>query len=146
VRALAVWKGTGTPLSVWQQRQGQGADYVFYKVGILPERDDLHRRIEARWNEMLEIGLEDELRSLQKKGYTAEMPGLQGLGIAAFFDYFAGKLTREQALEAGVVAHRQYAKRQCTWLRNSYHADKILAKAELEDVKMLVVSAFNVPR
>lgn len=135
VRGLAVFHGTGKPLSAWQAgglRREREAGFV--KIGVMPERNELKKRIALRWAQMVEKGLVDEVRVLREKGFAAEMPGLKGLAIPLWFAHAAGEVPLERALEAAIVEDRRYAKRQYTWLRNSYGADVVLEKA---DIKLL---------
>lgn len=123
VRALAVQAATGTPLSVWQQGEKKGAPFTFIKLGLMPGREELHARIHKRWLKMVDAGVVGEVAALQAAGYTPDMPGLTGLGIPQFFQYLEGGCQLEDAIQAGATAHRQYAKRQCTWLGNTYKPD-----------------------
>lgn len=132
-RGLAVWRATGKRLSEWQEAPLVKPELgiQFFKVGLCPARDVLHSRLEARWQEMLKAGLLDEMLGLRERGFTPDLPALDGLGIAPLFDHLDGKLGLDEAVQAGLASHRQYAKRQVTWLRNQYAPDLTL---ELPDV------------
>lgn len=119
-RALAVHAFTGTPLSVWQQIPPKAPPYSFQKLALNPERESLYANIEKRWNLMLENGLLEEITALKEDGYTLDMPGLQGLGIPDLYDYLENGVTLEQASLSTIQGTRNYAKRQVTWLRNTY--------------------------
>ncbi|MCP5405821.1 MAG: tRNA (adenosine(37)-N6)-dimethylallyltransferase MiaA [Pseudomonadaceae bacterium] len=122
-RGLAVHGATGRALSEWQQAPASGSPFAFIKLALCPPREVLHRRIADRWQAMLEQGLLEEIRSLKEAGHAATLPALTGLGVAELYRYFEGDLSLEQAVELGIISHRQYAKRQATWLNNQYAAD-----------------------
>ena len=133
-RGLVVYTHTGTPLSKWQAMPGKVPPYAFKKLGLSPERELLYARIEARWGKMLERGVVEEIRHLKDEGYTLDMPGLQGLGIAEIYDYLDSRLSLEDAGKAAVQGTRHYAKRQVTWLRNTFKAEQEFGTgAELVD-------------
>lgn len=130
VRGLAVQRHTGKPLSVWQEGPKVPAPYDFVKLALSPEREVLHERIARRWELMREAGVVDEVRALKDAGYSRELPGLTGLAVAELYDYIDGHLSWEEATAQAVAGTRQYAKRQVTWLRNSYGAVREFASAD----------------
>lgn len=133
-RGLAVYDATGTPLSTWQEAPRQAAPFRFIKLALCPPREVLHARIAARWQQMLEEGLLEEIRALQHVGYAATLPALTGLGVAELYRHLDGELTLEQAVELGIISHRQYAKRQVTWLNNQYAAAHTFTTANPAEV------------
>ena len=130
VRGLVVYTHTGVPLSEWQAVPPKAPPYRFRALAISPERDELYARIERRWGQMVEAGVVDEVRALKEAGYTLDMPGLQGLGIAEIYDFLDGALSWEEAARQAVQGTRHYAKRQVTWLRNTYKAEAVFGDAE----------------
>jgi tRNA dimethylallyltransferase len=126
-RGLTVYTHTGTPLSAWQAIPTTPPPYNFRKLGLSPERELLYARIERRWDMMVEAGVKDEVAALKEAGYTLDMPGLQGLGIPEIFDHLDGALSWEEASRVAVQGTRHYAKRQVTWLRNTYGAEREFA-------------------
>ncbi len=129
VRGMAVYTHTGVPLSEWQAVPPKAPPYRFRALAISPERDELYARIERRWGLMVEAGVVDEVRALKDAGYTLDMPGLQGLGIAEIYDYLDGNLSWDEAARQAVQGTRNYAKRQVTWLRNTYKAEAVFEDA-----------------
>lgn len=123
-RALAVQAHTGTPLSTWQaQKRDTPRPYAFQTLALCPPRPLLHQRIALRWEMMKTAGVVEEALALRQRGYTAEMPGITGLGIVDLWDYLSGHTTWEQTTARVVAKTRQYAKRQITWLRHQYPAE-----------------------
>ncbi|RYG60610.1 MAG: tRNA (adenosine(37)-N6)-dimethylallyltransferase MiaA [Alphaproteobacteria bacterium] len=128
-RGLVVYTHTGVPLSEWQAMPPKAPPYRFRKLAISPDRELLYSRIETRWGQMVEAGVVDEVRALKDAGYTLDMPGLQGLGIAEIYDYLDGNLSWDETARQAVQGTRHYAKRQVTWLRNTYKAEHTFESA-----------------
>jgi tRNA dimethylallyltransferase len=119
-RALEVYRLTGQPLSSLQGRRNLSPfPYHPLKLARAPrERSLLHQRIEARFHRMLKQGFEQEVRQLLARwDLSPEMPSLRLVGYRQMVRYLLGKWDRETMIEKGVVATRQLAKRQFTWLR-----------------------------
>ncbi|MFZ2587612.1 MAG: tRNA (adenosine(37)-N6)-dimethylallyltransferase MiaA [Alphaproteobacteria bacterium] len=134
-RGLSVWEGSGRTLTAWQGVKGQGAPFDFVKIGLCPPRPVLHERIIARWKQMAAAGVVDEIRGLKDRGYTPALGSMKGLGIPELFAYIEGTMPLEAALEAGLIAHRQYAKRQETWLRNQFGAEVVLEILDISKIE-----------
>lgn len=118
-RALEVFELTGVPLSHWQAKPTEPFPYASRCLGLIPsDRSWLHERISRRFQLMLEQGFEREVKSLYDRGDLAEdMPSVRSVGYRQMWQYFKGELDYTQMLERGIIATRQLAKRQLTWLR-----------------------------
>jgi tRNA dimethylallyltransferase len=116
-RALEVVRSTGRPLSEWQrEKKGGITDRVtLHPLVLLPPRDWLHRRCDARFEEIFSDTGVEEVRLLLKRGLNSSLPVMRAIGVREIGGFLKGVLTREEALEAGRTATRQYAKRQYTW-------------------------------
>lgn len=93
--------------------------YQAIQLALIPaERSQLHARIATRFAAMLELGLVEELRSLQKK-YSLQpgLPSMRCVGYRQAWQYLAGEINESELLSQGIAATRQLAKRQLTWLR-----------------------------
>ncbi|MFP4561451.1 MAG: tRNA (adenosine(37)-N6)-dimethylallyltransferase MiaA [Thiohalorhabdus sp.] len=118
LRALEVCEATGRPLSELQREEGlPSADFPILRLALWRPREELWRRIEARFRAMLEGGLEEEVRALVQAGVDPDAPALRSVGYRQVREHLEGRRSREELLEAGVVATRRLAKRQLTWLR-----------------------------
>ncbi|MBX4992072.1 tRNA dimethylallyltransferase [Rhizobium binae] len=120
VRALEVIKATGRSIADFQGRSGPvviDADNA-RKIVVLPDRAVLHARINGRFEKMLQQGAEDEVRALLALGLPLEAPVMKAIGVSQIVAMLTGEMTREEVLEKGAAATRQYAKRQMTWFRN----------------------------
>ncbi|EJC80170.1 tRNA isopentenyltransferase MiaA [Rhizobium leguminosarum bv. trifolii WSM2297] len=120
VRALEVVKATGRSIADFQGRSGpvviDGAQAR--KIVVLPDRAVLHQRINGRFEQMLRQGAEDEVRALLALDLPAEAPVMKAIGVSQIAAMLTGEITRDEVLEKGAAATRQYAKRQMTWFRN----------------------------
>lgn len=121
-RALEVYKITGTPLSELQS-QSQGGIEQDYDVRqyalVLQNRALLHQRIEQRFMAMMEAGFASEVEQLFQRGdLHADLPSIRAAGYRQLWDYFEGYCGLDEAVEKAIIATRQLAKRQQTWLRN----------------------------
>lgn len=120
VRALEVMKATGRSIADFQ---GQSGPVIIdaaqaRKIVVLPDRAVLHQRINGRFEKMLQQGAEDEVRALLALDLPAEAPVMKAIGVSQITAMVRGEMTRDEVLEKGAAATRQYAKRQMTWFRN----------------------------
>ncbi|WP_234906189.1 tRNA (adenosine(37)-N6)-dimethylallyltransferase MiaA [Rhizobium rhizogenes] len=120
VRALEVIEATGQSIAAYQGRTGPvviDPDRA-QKIVVLPERTLLHQRINGRFETMLAMGAEEEVRALLALDLPAEMPVMKAIGVSQIAAMLRGEMTRDEVLETASAATRQYAKRQMTWFRN----------------------------
>ncbi len=120
LRALEVYALTGEPMSVWFERPHDNVlPFRPVKLIIAPEdRALLHARIAQRFRQMLDQGLLDEVRQLRARGdLNPDLPSMRAVGYRQAWAHLAGDLGAEEWLERGIIATRQLAKRQFTWLR-----------------------------
>ncbi len=125
LRALEVIELTGQPLSLLQeQNKGNRLPYRLVKLIRAPaQRKVLHERIEKRFLRMLELGFEDEVRRLMARpGFSPDLPSMRAVGYRQMIEHLRGRLSRDETREKIVVATRQLAKRQFTWLRQELDA------------------------
>ncbi|MFC1309916.1 MAG: tRNA (adenosine(37)-N6)-dimethylallyltransferase MiaA [gamma proteobacterium symbiont of Ctena orbiculata] len=121
LRALEVIEISGKTLTELQQGcVGHTFPYSVLKLVRAPlERSLLHARIERRFREMLAQGFEREVSALMRRGdLSPAMPSMRAVGYRQMLSYLLGELSREEMIEKGIIATRQLAKRQFTWLRS----------------------------
>lgn len=118
-RALEVYHLSGRPLSAHWQQQRPPERPILRLALIDPERAQLHRRIEARFAQMLQAGLIEEVRALRQRHATLRLalPSMRAVGYRQVWAYLEGELNAAQLQARGVAATRQLAKRQLTALR-----------------------------
>lgn len=120
-RALEVFELSGRPMSeLWREAKQNALPYRLVKLAVAPdERAVLHERIARRFRLMLEQGLVEEVEALYRRGdLSPELPSIRCVGYRQVWQYLAGELSRDEMSERGIVATRQLAKRQFTWLRS----------------------------
>ncbi|MDK2123540.1 tRNA (adenosine(37)-N6)-dimethylallyltransferase MiaA [Parachitinimonas caeni] len=119
-RALEVCLLAGRPMSeLLQEDTTPGLPYRLLKLALLPsDRAVLHQRIADRFKQMLQDGLIDEVEALRRQfQLDPNLPSMRCVGYRQTWDYLDGLLDSSGLLERGIVATRQLAKRQLTWLR-----------------------------
>ena len=118
-RALEVYRSTGKTLTHWQQQEGEKCPYNIAQFAIAPaDRAVLHERIATRFDLMLEQGFENEVVKLYERSDLHEdLPSVRSVGYRQMWQYLDGQLSYAEMRERGIIATRQLAKRQLTWLR-----------------------------
>jgi tRNA dimethylallyltransferase len=119
LRAYEVFEATGRSISEWQRAkplQGPLSGLALARFVLAPERAELHRRIDRRFDAMLAAGAMEEAAALA--GLDPARPAAKILGLRELQAVRAGTMTLEEARSAAQAATRQYAKRQLTWFRN----------------------------
>ena len=120
-RALEIYKITGSPMSqLIAQQENIELPYQLISLALVPsERSVLHQRIASRFAQMLENGLLNEVKNLQKKYVLhPDLPSMRCVGYRQTWEFLAGKISEQELMETGIAATRQLAKRQLTWLRS----------------------------
>lgn len=120
LRALEVLEATGRPLSAYlgSRRPGPLAGMPAVKLFLAPDRAALHRRIDCRFEAMMEWGALDEVRALATRGLDAALPVMRAHGVPALMAHLRGELSPTEAVARGKADTRAYAKRQFTWFRH----------------------------
>ncbi len=120
-RALEVYRATGRPISEWQRETSARHAWRFSRLALVPtDRAWLHERIEQRFRQMMQEGFLEEVRALRARSSLApEAPSLRAVGYRQLWAHLVGEIDLPTAVARAVVATRQLAKRQLTWI----HAD-----------------------
>jgi len=119
-RALEVYELTGRPMTAMlAERDGESLPYRLIKLAVVPpDRQVLHARIAGRFRDMLRRGLVDEVAALRARGdLDPGMPSMRAVGYRQVWEYLDGRRDQDDMIERGIIATRQLAKRQLTWLR-----------------------------
>jgi tRNA dimethylallyltransferase len=109
-RSLLDWHGEGKPASLDPTRAA--------KVFLMPGRDQLLRRIDARFDAMIAAGAIEEVRALVARDLAPELPAMKAHGVPWLMRHLRGEISLAEAVEGGQRETRQYTKRQATWFRN----------------------------
>jgi tRNA dimethylallyltransferase len=118
-RALEVVRSTGKPLAYWQEHRvgGIGEGIHLCPLILLPPREALYARCDARFEGMLENGAVEEVETLLARGLDPALPVMRAIGVPEIAGLLRDEWSREEALARGQQATRNYAKRQYTWFR-----------------------------
>ncbi len=146
LRALEVYRLTGTPISELHAKTTVPGTEDAVCVAIAPaDRAQLHRRIETRFNAMMEAGFVEEVAALRgREDLHGDLPALRAVGYRQLWSHLDGAYDREEAVRRGIAATRQLAKRQFTWLRKwpdlhwilTDEAGRALSSLDLEDLSL----------
>jgi tRNA dimethylallyltransferase len=112
IRALEICETAGRPYSSFLTKQKRERDFKVIKIGLRRTRNDLYQRINSRVDDMIKMGLEDEVRQLIRYRHHN---ALNSVGYKEFFIFFDGTISRDKAIELIKRNSRRYAKRQMTW-------------------------------
>lgn len=134
-RALEVVQSTGRSILAWRATKtgGISADIILRPLLLLPPRDWLYARCDARFELMMEQGAVDEVAALLTRNLPQDAPVMRAIGVPEIAAYLKGRISRAEAMTLGQIATRQYAKRQFTWFRNQAPADWPREKAIVND-------------
>jgi tRNA dimethylallyltransferase len=120
IRALEVFRLTGETMSAHQAKHDHRAMPLRYParlVGLAPEREALSGAIDARVDQMIEMGLEAEVARLREQGFLPPLRSQQAIGYAEVHELLEGRVSRERAVELVKRNSRHYARRQLSWYR-----------------------------
>lgn len=131
MRALEVKLSTGQSIRNYQTQKKTERDFNIIKVGLQLPKEELHRNIDHRVEEMMKEGLLSEVESMLPYKH---LNALQTVGYREFFDYFDGRISLEEAVELVKKNTRHYAKRQVTWFKK----DSSTNWFSTSDIKSLV--------
>ena len=119
-RALEVVRSTGRAIGAWQAELsgGIGGEIALRPLILLPPRDWLYARCDARFTAMLDQGAAAEVAALLARNLNPALPVMRAIGVAEIAAMLRGDATHAETLAAGAQATRRYAKRQYTWFAN----------------------------
>lgn len=116
IRALEFHKFNGYPISEHNEAEAKKeSPYHFVYFVLNQNREVLYNRINQRVDFMIQEGLIEEVRKLQKEGYQKNMVSMQGIGYRQVFEYLEGNISLEETIENIKKDTRHFAKRQLTW-------------------------------
>jgi len=119
-RALEVYRISGKSLTELSTTIDNELPFDVTQFAIYPEdRSELHHRIELRFKQMVTLGFEQEVKALYDRGdLHVDLPSMRCVGYRQMWEYIDGGIDHDEMVFRGIVATRQLAKRQLTWLRS----------------------------
>lgn len=143
IRALSVSISTGqTYSSFLGKKKKEDLPYTIIGVYLDPPRELLYQAINKRVDDMIRLGLEEEVKSLQA---YQEHQALKTVGYEEFFQYFNGEITHEKAIELIKQNSRRYAKRQVTWFKK-FGQGKWFSSPDEESIRTYVEAEMKLTR
>lgn len=131
MRALEVKESTGQSILSFRKGEKAQRDFNIIKIGLELPKEELHRNIHSRVDQMIQVGLVEEVKQLLP---YKQLNALQTVGYIELFDYLDGKWTLEEAVERIKINTRQYAKRQLTWFKKDKEI-KWFAPVDADEMK-----------
>ncbi len=116
IRALEVFETSGKPFSSFRTNIPKKRNFNIIKLAISPNRERLYEQINLRVDQMLENGLLKEVEGLKEYRH---LNALNTVGYSEIFEYFDGKLSKEESIDKIKQNTRRFAKRQLTWFKKS---------------------------
>ena len=114
MRALEIINSTGKKFSGFLKTKKNELPFAVAKIGLELDREELYKRIDKRMDEMIGNGLFEEA---QKFLEWRHLNSLQTVGYQEAFEFFEGKVDKEEAIRLMKRNSRRYAKRQLTWFK-----------------------------
>jgi len=130
-RAIEVYRLTGKSMTqLHAEAKAEEIPYQKIKLIIAPsDRAVLHEKIAQRFKQMLQQGFVAEVEALYRRGdLTVQMPSIRAVGYRQIWSYLEGEMSFDDMQEKGIVATRQLAKRQFTWLRRETDAQSFYSE------------------
>lgn len=125
-RVLEVITETGKSIFVWQENRQPPLFNNFKIYTILPEREDVYRKINFRFITMIENGAIDEVKKLLSMNLSPNLPAMKAHGVPEIIKYLKGEITLDEAIQIAQTNTRHYAKRQYTWFKNQFPSSKVI--------------------
>jgi len=130
VRALELILTTGqTPSALYAAQQTRRPPWPTLAIGLNPARAVLHQRIAERFQMMIAQGFIEEVAALKARPQLSlAAPSMRSVGYRQIWQYLDGASDRESAIEQAIIASRQLAKRQITWMNNRLGRDLAISQ------------------
>lgn len=127
LRGMEIWLASHIPLSKWQKGVAKGRLLGRpLSVYLRPPRDVLYRKINSRFEQMVEHGAIDEISALHARKLDETLPAMKAVGVRPILDMLKNIINKEKAIELAQRDSRRYAKRQFTWFDHQYNADVVI--------------------
>jgi tRNA dimethylallyltransferase len=127
LRGMEIWLASHIPLSKWQKGVAKGRLLGRpLSVYLRPPRDVLYRKINSRFEQMVEHGAIDEISALHARKLDETLPAMKAVGLRPILDMLKNIINKEKAIELAQRDSRRYAKRQFTWFDHQYNADVVI--------------------
>lgn len=142
VRALEVLEATGRPLSEWQAEPGRPVlrPDETVRLVVMPQREVLHQRSEARFDRMMAEGALEEAERIAALDLDPDLPGMRALGLRPLIAHLRGEMSLGEAVAEGKAETRRYIKRQATWINGNMRSWNAIFTQEMESQTSEIVT------
>jgi tRNA dimethylallyltransferase len=136
IHAWEILEATGKPLAYWQSlpKSAPPEDWQFDITVVMPEREELYRRCDLRFVQMIDQGAVEELAAFDERVESGEFSKdsvlIKTVGAKGLRAWREGRISKEDAITLAQTETRQYAKRQMTWFNNQIKPAANIAKIE----------------
>ncbi len=143
MRALEVYLATGRSLASFQGERSPGPldGLPLLKLFVHPEREEVRRRIDARFEQMIARGALDEIAALRERRLDPLLPVMRAHGVPGLIAHLDGAMGLDEAIVRGQADTRAYAKRQVTWFRHQMADWQAVAPDAAEAVALQALGA-----
>lgn len=144
IRALEVIIATGKPIWQFHQYFKKNINFEPMLIGLLWEKQELHKRIEIRVDHMIKTGLVDECKWIIQKGYDLKLNALNTVGYKEIFQYLYGAYDLNEAVRLIKRNTKHYAKRQLTWFKKEENIiwEQISSDDELNKLNEKIITNY----
>lgn len=132
IRALEVFHLTGKSILDLHKEYSRKDNYEFLQIGLHWDREILYKNIEMRVDQMIKMGLVDEVRKVLDLGYETDCNALNTVGYKEIISFLNGQYNFDRAIELIKRNTRRYAKRQMTWFNKDKRINWIDVKNETD--------------
>lgn len=139
IRALEIVEETGSVPSALRKQWEKGSRYNALMICLWREKDELHRRIEERVEEMMKAGFLEEVRKLLDMGYGEDLVSMRSIGYRHMVKVVKGEWDLEKAVELMKRDTKLLAKRQMTWFRGDKRYEFIHVGRDSEEIVQMLV-------
>lgn len=128
LRSYEVFLSTGKPLSFWQSKEKDRllSHYKIYNILFMPNRVELYKSCDSRFDNMIKCGVIEEVIALNEKKLDISLPIMNAIGVKELTGYLEQNTHLEEAITKAKQSTRNYAKRQITWFKNQFNSSTIV--------------------
>ncbi|HEY5796979.1 MAG TPA: tRNA (adenosine(37)-N6)-dimethylallyltransferase MiaA [Bosea sp. (in: a-proteobacteria)] len=143
MRALEVHLATGRSIASFQGERHPGPlDGVpMLRLFIHPEREEVRRRIDRRFEQMIALGALEEVATLRERRLDPLLPVMRAHGVPGLIAHLDGTISLDEAVARGQADTRAYAKRQVTWFRHQMVGWQAVAPEAAQEVALRALAA-----
>ena len=110
------------------------------RLVVMPQREVLHQRSEARFDRMMAEGALEEAERIAALDLDPDLPGMRALGLRPLIAHLRGEMSLSEAVAEGKAETRRYIKRQATWINGNMRSWNAVFTQEMESQTSEIVT------